>query len=214
MNKLDKIIFDAKVSERKILEIPIETITATPYNPKDRTKDSAKLRKLVETVKKYGVIQPIVITSDRDLVDGNRRLAAAKLAGFTTIDCIILPPHVDKDEVFGELNTSSEKIGGKGWVAAYRYGLRKLPGDELAKCQELHRMLGNYGLDKLIAHNIGTNILPFCKLIKAQGVPMRLEDMILVVVERRLVNKLNAIVRGDWQQLEKVRQLRAVLEPA
>lgn len=214
MTKFDKIIFDAKVSERKILEIPIETIVATPYNPKDRTKDSAKLRKLVETIKKYGVIQPIVITADRDLVDGNRRLAAAKLAGLTTIDCIILPPHVDKDEVFGELNTSSEKIGGKGWVAAYRYGLRKLPGEELAKCQELDRMLGNYGLDKLIANNIGTNILSFCKSIKAEGVPMRLEDLILTVVDRKLVNKLNAIKRGDAEQIDKVRQLRAVLEAA
>ena len=210
--KVDKIIFDANVSNRKILEIPIETIIAAPYNPKDRTKDGEKLRKLAQTIIKYGVIQPIVITADRDLVDGHRRLAASKIAGMKTVDCIILPSHVDKDELFGDLNTNSEKIGGKGWVSAYRHGLRKLPQNEFAKCQELHKMLGNYGLDKLIQHNIGTNILPFCKSIKADGIPMLLEDIILAVVEKRLVNKLNAIKRSSNTQEEKIRLMRLVLD--
>ena len=33
------ITFDAKVSERKILIVPIATITHTPYNPSDRTQE-------------------------------------------------------------------------------------------------------------------------------------------------------------------------------
>lgn len=212
--KTDKVIFDAKVSERKILEVPIGSIVAAPYNPKERTADGQKLRQLTKTVIKYGIIQPLVITSDRDLVDGHRRLAAAKAAGLKTVDCIILPPSVDKDEVFGDLNTSSEKIGGKGWIAAYRYGLRKLPDAEFARCQELHKMLGNYGLDKLIAKKIGTNILPFCRSIKAEGVTMRIEDLILAVVERKLVNKLNAIKRSSASPEEKLAQMQSLLEAA
>lgn len=212
--KADKIIFDAKVSDRKILEIPTDTIVAAAYNPKDRTKYGAKLRALAETIKKYGVVQPIIITSERDLVDGHRRLAAAKMAGLKFIDCIILPSSVDKDEVFGDLNTSSEKIGGKGWIAAYRYGLRKLPAQEMARCQALHKMLGDYGMDVLIANKIGTNILPFCQQIKAEGVAMRLDELILKVVQHRLVNKLNTIKRIDADRAEKLRQMHLVLEAA
>ena len=57
MKVLDKIIFDAEISERKILRVPVNTIIATPYNPTERTDDGKKLRKLAETVKQYGIIQ-------------------------------------------------------------------------------------------------------------------------------------------------------------
>ncbi len=145
--KADKIIFDAEVSDRKILRIPVNTIIATSYNPKERTAEGAKLTALTETVKRYGVIQPVIITDSRDLVDGNRRLAAAKKAGMSHIDCIILPASVDKDAVFGDLNTTSEKIGNRGWLYICRHGIRNPPKDVRASYQELHKLVGNYGVD-------------------------------------------------------------------
>lgn len=123
---LEKIVFDAEISNRKILKIPVGTIAATPYNPSDRTKDGKELRRLVDTIRKYGVIQPIVITVDRDLVDGNRRLAAAKIAGLTHIESVILDVGVDRDEVFGDLNSTSKKITNRGWLYACRHGIKKV----------------------------------------------------------------------------------------
>lgn len=210
--KADKIIFDAEVSERKILRIPVNTIIATSYNPKERTAEGAKLTALTETVKRYGVIQPVIITDSRDLVDGNGRLAAAKKAGMSHIDCIILPASVDKDVVFGDLNTTSEKIGNRGWLYICRHGIRNPPKDVLATYQELHKLVGNYGVDLMIEQKLGLGLLAQCKFIKAQGVVMRLDEIIIRVAKGKLTNKLNVLMRDrSMPQAEQIAAMTKIL---
>jgi hypothetical protein len=212
MKVLDKIIFDAKVSDRKILWIPASTIVGTPYNPSARTKDGVKFRKLCESIKTYGVIQPLVIPADRDLVDGNRRLAAAKQAGLIEVECIILPMNVDKDKAFREVNTNSENIGGKGWLDACRKGYRTPPQNIHQQYEELFKLVGTYGVDLLISKNLGLNILAQCKGIKALGVTRRLDEIIIKVAEKKLTNKVNAVSRLDIGIKEKVAAIEELLK--
>ena len=208
---MDKIVFDAKVSERKILLIPTGTIIATSYNPPSRTKEGIAMNRLAKSVAKFGVIQPLVITADRDLVDGNRRLAAAKLAGMDYVECIILPVNVDKDEVFCTVNTTSEKIGGKGWLEACRGGYKTPPPDIHAKYKELFSLVGTYGIDLMIEKRLGFNLIDQCKQIRALGVVERLDSLIIKVAQRKLTNKINAIYRSEIDRAEKVKQLTEVL---
>lgn len=211
MAVLDKIVFDAKVSERKILLIPTNTIVSTHYNPKTRTKEGKALSELSASVKKYGVIQPLIITADRDLVDGNRRLKAAKLAGMQYVECIILAANVDKDSVFGDMNTTSEKIGGKGWLEAIRLGNTKAPTKYLIQYNELFKLIGTYGIDILIEKRIGLNILDLCKSVKALGLTIRLDALLMKVAQAKLTNRINAIYRSDISREEKVQMLDALL---
>lgn len=211
MTVLDKIVFDAKVSERKILLIPTDTIVATSYNPKARTKQGMAMSALSESVRRFGLIQPLIITADRDLVDGNRRLKAAQLAGKQYVECIILPVDVDKDAVFCDVNTTSEKIGGKGWLESIRLGNTKAPKKYLSQYNELFKLIGTYGIDMLIEKRIGLNILDLCKSVKSLGLVMRLETIIIKVAERKLTNKINGIYRVDMPRTEKVELLEQLL---
>ncbi len=211
MAVLDKIVFDAKVSDRKILLIPVDTIIAANYNPKSRTAEGAELRKLIELVRKYGVLQPILITEDRDLVDGHRRLAAAKAVGMAYVECIILPTHVDKDEIFGPINVSSVKITNRGWLEACRLGCKKPPADIAAQYAELSGLVGMYGVDLLIEKKIGLSILKLCKEFKAYGLVIRLDSLIIKVAQGKLSNKLNMICRSDLDREQKVRQMESLL---
>lgn len=197
---MDKIVFDAEVSERKIIVVPVESIRPTPYNPAARTREGAKLRRLVETVKRTGIIYPILITSDRDLIDGNRRLAAAKLAGMEKIECIVSP--LDRDETFNLVNTTAEKIAGKGWLEIGRGG-GKLPVKEAAEYRELFGLVGSYGVDLLIQKNLGLNILRLAKSVCAHGTTLRLEDVIVAAAQGRLTNRLNMEVRSAKSSAEK-----------
>ena len=56
--------------------------------------DSAAFRSLVESIREKGILQPLILTSDRVVVSGHRRLAAAKLVfGFgrkALVPCQIL----------------------------------------------------------------------------------------------------------------------------
>jgi len=212
MKPRDRIIFDAKVSDRKILLLPIESIVATPYNPPSRTKDGKAMEKLTASISKIGIIQPIAITSDRDLVDGNRRLAAAKIAGFKHIECIIVPDGVDKDECFCVVNTTAEKINGKGWLQACRYGYKKAPKEIQSKYDELFKSVGTYGIDMLIEKRIGIGVLDLCKTAKSMGLSMRLDELIIKVVQGKLTNKVNAIIRADLPQVDRIKQLNELLK--
>jgi hypothetical protein len=205
----DRVIFDAKVSERKVLLVPVNTLRHTPYNPPSRTKEGKKLTLLVESLKKYGQAYPILITSDRDVIDGNRRLIASKSIGNEFIECIIFDG--DKDEVFNTLNTTPVPMGGKGWLVSARKG-GKLPPKELAIYNELFALIGSYGIDLLISQNVGLNILPLCKGVCAQGTAKSLDEVIMKTAMHKLSNKLNFIVRSGKSMDKKVKEIDDLLD--
>lgn len=72
---------------RKVLEISIEKVKPNPMQPR-REFDQQKLLGMAETIKKFGVIQPILVVESDDsyiIVAGERRFRAAILAGLKTI---------------------------------------------------------------------------------------------------------------------------------
>ncbi len=77
--------------ESDIKEIPVEDIRPNPYQPR-RTFDETALQELAESIKNYGVFQPIIVKKGikgYDLIAGERRLKASKLAGNQTIPAIV-----------------------------------------------------------------------------------------------------------------------------
>lgn len=204
----DRVIFDAEVSDRRIVIVPVHTIRHTAYNPPDRTAGGSALTKLVEAIREHGLQYPLLITADRDLVDGNRRFAAVKQLGWRDVECIVATRKAD--QLFRDINTSAVPIRGNGWLHIGRTG-GSLPKKEAAMYSELHGLIGNFGIDKLLSAKLGLNILPLCKNICAQGTQHRLAEVIFACAERKLTNKLNAILRSDKAREEKRVELDALL---
>ena len=78
-------------TESDIKEIPVSDIRPNPYQPR-KTFDQESLDELATSIKNYGVFQPIIVKKSikgYDLVAGERRLRAAKLAGLETIPAIV-----------------------------------------------------------------------------------------------------------------------------
>jgi ParB family chromosome partitioning protein len=74
-----------------INEIPVEKIKPNPLQPRNEFKIE-KLEELADTIRTYGVIQPIIVQKRKDdfiLVAGERRFRAAKIAGLETIPALI-----------------------------------------------------------------------------------------------------------------------------
>ena len=79
------------MEDKKVMEIPIENIVPNPYQPRKVFSDSA-LEELSKSIQEYGVLQPITVRqkdNGYELVAGERRLRAAKLAKLETIPAII-----------------------------------------------------------------------------------------------------------------------------
>ena len=73
------------------LDIPLAAVSPNPHQPR-RQFDEAGLSELAASLKSNGVIQPIIVrrVGDRfELVAGERRLRAAKLANMPTIPAIV-----------------------------------------------------------------------------------------------------------------------------
>lgn len=80
-------------AEREIINIPINMIKQNSYQPRKQF-DSNSLIELSESIKEYGVLQPISVRKRDDkyyeLVAGERRLRASQLAGLEKIPAIIV----------------------------------------------------------------------------------------------------------------------------
>ena len=80
----DNIMESAKESD--IVQIPVNDIRPNPYQPR-RSFDQESLDELATSIRNYGVFQPIIVKKSikgYDLVAGERRLRASKLAGLDT----------------------------------------------------------------------------------------------------------------------------------
>lgn len=77
--------------ENDIKEIPVSEIRPNPYQPR-KTFNEEALKELAESIKNYGVFQPIIVKKGLrgyDLIAGERRLRASKIAGLTKIPAIV-----------------------------------------------------------------------------------------------------------------------------
>ena len=75
--------------ERKVLWLPAAEIRPNPMQPR-RTFEETGLRELAESIRRHGILQPLTVrrtAAGWELVAGERRLRAAKLAGSARI-CI------------------------------------------------------------------------------------------------------------------------------
>ncbi len=88
----DQKLHDVLESSERIIEVGLENVLPSPHQPR-RIFDAEALNGLAESIKEHGIIQPIIVTKKSDdayeLIAGERRLKAAKLAGLKTIPAII-----------------------------------------------------------------------------------------------------------------------------
>ena len=75
----------------RVRYIPLERIVPNPHQPR-RDFDPEGLSELADSIRQYGVLQPATVRTrgrDYELVAGERRLRAAKMAGLRELPCLI-----------------------------------------------------------------------------------------------------------------------------
>ena len=80
-----------ETKESDIVEIPLTEIRSNPYQPR-KEFDEESLKEFAESIKEHGVIQPIIVKKSikgYELIAGERRTRASKMAGKETIPAII-----------------------------------------------------------------------------------------------------------------------------
>jgi ParB family transcriptional regulator, chromosome partitioning protein len=85
-------LVDQSPPDRTIVDVPVASLTPNPYQPR-RTFVEESLEDLSRSIKEMGVIQPLIVRSVPDgmyeIVAGERRWRAARMAGFTMIPVMV-----------------------------------------------------------------------------------------------------------------------------
>lgn len=127
------------VDENNLLHsLPIERIRARDDQPR-QTFDPTALAELADSLKRFGILQPLVVTEpDADgvytLIAGERRLRAAKMAGLTEVPALVRT--ADEAEVAEialveniqreNLNPVEEAVAYEEMMQAYGYTQQEL----------------------------------------------------------------------------------------
>lgn len=128
-HKIASWLFDeVDISQSNVLSeirhLPIHTITPNPYQPR-RHFDEDALSELAESIRKYGVLQPVTVrkllNGTYELIAGERRLRACSLAGIRKIPAIVVELN-DNDSAVVALveNIQRENLSFMEEAEAYR----------------------------------------------------------------------------------------------
>jgi len=89
---LSAILPQAAVGEEGLREIPVELVRPNPRQPR-KDFDEGALAELADSIRTRGVLQPIVVSAvaggTYELVAGERRLRAARLAELETVPAVV-----------------------------------------------------------------------------------------------------------------------------
>ena len=137
LNSMEKQIYDTTPKE-EIVELKLDELRVNPYQPRKKFDDEA-LNELALSIKEHGVFQPIIVKKSikgYEIVAGERRFRASKMAGLEKIPAII---RAFTDEQMMEIalleNLQRENLSAIEEAVAYKSMLEKLnlTQDELAK---------------------------------------------------------------------------------
>lgn len=84
-----------------VVLLPTERIRPNPSQPR-RDFDAAALSELAESIRNHGILQPLTVrrtAQGYELVAGERRLRAARMAGLREVPCLILRVEAEESSV-------------------------------------------------------------------------------------------------------------------
>lgn len=163
---------ESKIGEYYLL--PIEKIKPYKYQSRRRFAEE-ELKQLAETIKEFGVRQPISIMPSEEggyyeVVSGERRLRAAEMASLKTIPCLII-----KDKQHAEELSLIENI--------QREDLHPIElGDAYARILKDKR----HGAMSLLAEKIGKSKSTISEHMKLSGIP---EEIKIYLIKKNLRSK-------------------------
>lgn len=175
----------------RIVYLPTDMISANPDQPR-RIFEPTAMRDLASSISRYGVLQPLNVRrrdGGYELVSGERRLRAARLAGLQTVPCIVL-------EV-----TSRESS-----VLALVENLQRRDLDFLEQAEGLNKLVALYGLSQEeAARRVGLSQSAVANKLRILKLP---QELLYIIREANMTERhARALLR-----LESERDMAYILE--
>lgn len=185
-----------KDSDLTVGDIDIDKIDVNPYQPR-KIFDEEKLDELSQSIKKHGILQPIIISKREDrylLIAGERRLRASKLANLDAIKAITMDIEDKKLREYALIeNIQRDDLN----ILEIAYSYSALINEHNITHEELSKMVYK-------SRSSITNILRLLKLtvyaqqMVSEGKITLGHAKLIVVLEEKMQNKIiDLIIKDD-----------------
>ncbi len=200
------------MEQKLVMEIPIENIVPNPYQPRKIFSQSA-LEELSKSIKTYGILQPITARRKDniyEIIAGERRYRAAKLAGLDVVPIIVNNMDDEASAVLAllenlqreDLNFIEEAMGYENLIREHDFTQQQL-AEKLGKNQST------------IANKLRILRLPDdikIKLIE-NGLTERHARALLKLPNRELItNVIDRVIKNDLTVKKTEKIIKEILE--
>ena len=214
----NSIIEEAKTNDQ-IVEINLSELRANPYQPR-KNFDEEALNELASSIKEHGVFQPIIVKKSikgYEIIAGERRFRASKLAGLETIPAIVKD---FSDEEMMQIalleNLQRENLTSIEEAKAYKSIIESMniTQDELAKKvgksrSHITNILGLLKLPASVQDMVLYNKLSMghARVLSKLDDPKIVEDLAQrVITEDLSVRKLESLVYDNEEKEVKIKK--------
>jgi ParB family chromosome partitioning protein len=167
MDSLERV---SKKEEREVFEVRLEKIKSSKDQPRLRFNEE-KLKELATSIKEKGIIQPIIVKAVEDsyqVIAGERRLRAAKLAGLEKIPVII-----------------KEVSSNEALEIALIENIQREDLNPIEEAKAYQRLIEEFNLtQEELAHRVGKDRSSIANFIRLLKLPLEIQE----AIEKNLIS--------------------------
>ena len=224
LNTFEKTVYETATNE-EIVDIRLDDLRANPYQPRKVFNDES-LNDLAESIKEHGVFQPIIVKKSikgYEIIAGERRVRASKLAGLESIPAIIRNLN---DEQMMEIalleNLQRENLSSIEEAVAYKSMIEKLnlTQEELSKKvgksrSHITNILGLLRLPKEVQEMVANNQISMghARVLSKLEDDNKIIEMARQIIERKIpVRELEQETEDKAKKVKIERHTKSVNE--
>jgi hypothetical protein len=149
-------------AKRVLRRVKVADLHPAPHNPANRIKPQ-KLKKLMDSMAKRGLVYPIIITSGNQVIEGHRRLRCAELLEWDEIEAFVTDEAAE--QLYAEINSTSAKMSGNDLLGIFLAKKAAVDPKWRRKVNEAEAILGRERLKKLYEHALSLRVYEVAKRI-------------------------------------------------
>lgn len=175
--------------------IATASIIPAKYNPLGRVD---KIGQLIKSIKEHGIIMPLIIDADKNLIDGHRRLASAKKLKIAKVPVVQMSSTLSKDKAYEIINSTSKKISNHDLIFIYVNG-GSVPKRAMNQISQLEELVGRDGLRKLGERGATYTVLKYGWLVRkycGETSDAFLKKVVFWLVDNKMIYPVRRAMEG------------------
>lgn len=181
----------------QVKHVKLSELKPAPHNPSRRAK-GPMLRQLAKSVSQIGLIYPIAITKAGNIIDGHRRVAVAKEAGWETIPAIIAEGNAET--VYAHVNANSKILSGAEKLAVWLKNPSAVLPRAAGRFEKAEQILGRTLLVRMSKNGLSLTMFRYggeiSRYITGENSPAIIKRAVLWLLRHSNVNSVRDYMLG------------------